>query len=312
MTIFLAGASGLVGSAFARAAARRGHRVVGVVHAFAGEIEGVATKRIVDLSDPQATTAAVLDVFPEAIVNCAAVSVPEQCEKDPARAQALNVALPATLARLAHHVSARLVHISSEQVFDGARATPYTVADAPSPINLYGRQKLESERAVHAAAGGFAATIRAPLLMGNSAGGQRSTHERLFADWQAGRTPALFTDEFRQTCTGENLAEVALELAERNDLCGVFHWAGAELLSRHALAMRIREHFKLTEKQAPLAPITRAAAPEVARRRQACLALDLAPLAGKLKTRPQTMADQLAELNVPPPCREWYFGLGSD
>ncbi len=307
MNVFLTGASGLVGAAVARAAARRGHRVVGVVGSYAGQIEGVATKLALDLTDEAAISAAVLEAFPDAIFNCAAVSVPEACETDPARAQVLNVALPAALARLAHHLSARFVHVSSEQVFNGTRATPYAVGDVPSPINLYGRQKLESERAVQAAAAKFAATIRAPLLMGDSLGGRRSTHERLFADWMAGRPAKLYTDEWRQPCTAENLAEVIVELGERRELCGVFHWAGAELLSRHALGLRIREHFKLTDRQAPILPLTRAETPAVAKQRQPCLALDLAPLAGKLKTRPQTIAEQLDDLKVPPPCRSWYF-----
>ncbi len=309
MTILLTGASGLVGSAFARAAKRRGHRVIGLVGAFPGAIDGLAVKHQVDLSNDAATTAAVLDAFPEAIVNCAAVSVPEQCDANPALAQALNVALPTTLARLAHHVSARFVHLSSEQVFDGTRSTPYAATDALSPINLYGRQKIESERAVHAAAADFAVTIRAPLLMGNSVGGRRSNHERLFADWAAGRTPRLFTDEYRQTCTAENLAEVMVELCERQDLRGVFHWAGTELSSRYALGVAIRDHFKLTAAQAPITAVTRAEVPEAARKRQARLALNISPLAGKLKTRPQAMAEQLAELKVPPPCRAWYLGL---
>jgi dTDP-4-dehydrorhamnose reductase len=307
MTVFLTGASGLVGAAVARAAGRRGHRVVGVVGSYVGELSGVEKKIAVDLADETALTATLLDVFPDAVVNCAAVSVPEACDADPARAQVLNVALPTVLARLANHVSARFVHLSSEQIFDGACATSYRADDSPSPINLYGRQKLESERAVHAAAPEFAVTIRAPLLMGDSPTAKRSTHERLFADWMAGKTAKLYTDEFRQPCTAENLAEVIVELCERADLRGVFQWAGAELLSRHALGVRIREHFKLTEKQAPIAAVTRAETPEAARKRQACLALDIAPLAGKLKTRPQTIAEQLAELKVPPPCREWYF-----
>jgi len=309
MTVFLTGASGLVGSAVARAAARRGHRVVGSVGSFAGELAGVAKKLPLGLADEAAVCAAVLDAFPDAIVNCAAISVPEACDADPARAQALNVTLPAVLARLAHHLSARLVHLSSEQVFDGARTAPYSAGDAPAPINLYGRQKLESERAVHSAAAEFAVTIRPPLLMGDSPTARRSTHERLFADWAAGKTPRLYTDEFRQPCTAENLAEVIVELCERRDLRGVFHWAGTELLSRHALGVRVREHFKLTAQQAPLAAITRADTPEAAKRRQPCLALDITPLAGRLKTRPQTIAEQLAEAKVPPPCREWYLGL---
>lgn len=64
----------------------------------------------------------------------------------------------------------------------------------------------------------------------------------------------------------------------------------------------------MTEQQAPIAAVSRAAFPEAARKRQPCLALDIAPLAGKLKTRPQTVAEQLAELHVPPPVRAWYHG----
>ncbi len=309
MNIFLAGASGLAGSAFARAAFRRGHRVVGTVGSFTGEIEGLVRKRTVDLANPAATTAAVLDEFPQAIVNCAAVSVPEQCDKNPALAQALNVGLPSTLAQLAHHVGAPFIHLSSEQVFDGSQSTPYTRDGPVAPLNLYGRQKLESEKAVHAIAPEFAITLRAPLLMGNSVGGARSNHERLLADWAAGRTAKLFTDELRQPCTAENLAEVMVELCERNDLRGVFHWAGAELISRHALGVRIRDHFKLTPDQAPIASVTRAEVPDAVRKRQACLALELSPLNGKLKTRPQSIAEQLEELHVPEPVRAWYLGL---
>jgi dTDP-4-dehydrorhamnose reductase len=309
MNLFLTGASGLVGSAFARAAARRGHRVIGTVGSFSGPLEGLATKLTLDLADEAATTGALLDVFPDAIVNCAAISVPEQCDANPALAQALNVALPSLLARLAHHVSARCVHLSSEQVFDGTQPRPYGTSDRPAPINLYGRQKLESERAVHAAAPEFAVTLRVPLLMGNSAAGQRSHHERLFADWAAGRTPRLFIDEYRQPCSAENLAEVILELCERNDLRGIFHWAGTDLLSRHEIGLRLRRHFNLTATQAPLQAVARGENPEALRKRQACLAIDCAPLAGKLKTRPPSFTDQLAELNVPPASRGWFHGL---
>jgi dTDP-4-dehydrorhamnose reductase len=307
MKIFLTGASGLVGSVFAQAATRRGHRVVGVVGNYTGELEGVAVKQTVDLTDETATTEAVLDAFPDAIVNCAAVSVPEQCEADPVRAQAMNVVLPATLARLAHHLSARCIHISSEQVFDGTQTKPYAANDGATPINLYARQKLESEQAVRSAAPTFAITLRVPLLMGDSPGGKRSLHERLLADWAAGKTPRLYTDEFRQPCTAENLAEVLVELCERREAVGVEHWAGTELLSRHALGVKIRERFKLSETQAPIAAVTRAETPEAAKKRQPCLALDISPLAGKLKTRPQGVAEQVEGLKVPPPVREWYL-----
>lgn len=307
MKILLTGASGLVGSAFAESASRRGHHVVGVVGRASFTIPGLAEKRSLDLADPAAITGLALELFPDAIVNCAAVSEPAACEADPVRSQQLNVVLPATLARLAHHLSARLVHISSEQVFPGD-APPYTIASAPRPLNLYGRQKLESEKQVHAAAAEFAITLRAPLLTGNSRSGARSLHERLLADWAAGKTPRLYRDEIRQPCTASNLAEAVCELCERHDFRGVFHWAGAEPLSRAELAKRIRAHFKLSPADAPIAEISRADDPSTARR-AANLTLDCKPLAGALKTPLETFDAQLDQLVVPPPVRPWFLAL---
>ena len=307
MRTYLTGASGLVGAAFARAAARRGHAVTGIVGRFAGELSGLVACRPLDLGHEAAVTSSLLEIFPDAIVNCAAVSEPAVVDRDPAGSQALNVALPATLARVAHHLSARLIHVSSEQAFDGTLSSPYKVTDRPSPINLYGRQKVASERIIRALAPNFSAVVRAPLLMGNSPGGRRSTHARLFGDWAAGNPARLFTDEYRQPCTAENLAEVLLELCERPGLCGTLHWAGAEVVSRHALGLALRAHFKLSPERAPIFASRRADQSEASRSRQACLALDLAPLIGELKTRPQTLAEQFAELQVPSACPEWYL-----
>lgn len=307
MKILLTGASGLVGHAFAQSAARRGHHVIGLAGTYTGDIPGLALKRTADLTDETALTSLALEHFPDAIVNCAAVAEPSQCDADPARAQALNVALPAHLARLANHLSARFVHLSSEQVFDGTSTDAYTVKTVVKPLNLYARQKVESERLVHTAAPDFAITLRAPLLSGNSLTGKRSLHERLFADWSAGKTPKVYTDEIRQPCTAANLAELMVELLERGDTRGVFHWAGADALSRHELAVRIRAHFKLSEQSAPLEAITREADPRTASKRPARLALDLKPLAGVVKTPIETFAAQLDQFIIPPAYRAWYF-----
>lgn len=132
-------------------------------------------------------------------------------------------------------------------------------------------------------------------------------HERLFVDWAAGKTPRLYTDEIRQPCSAANLAEVMVELLERNDVRGVFHWGGADALSRHELAVRVRERFKLSEAQAPLVAVSRADDPREAARRPENLALELKPLAGRLKTKVETYDEQLEQLVVPPPFRDWYL-----
>ena len=305
MRILLTGASGLVGAAVARTAARRGHAVIGITHRYEGPLEGLAERLNLDLSDLDTLTLRVLHVFPDAIINAAAVSEPATCLADPAHAQTLNVALPERLAQLAHHLDARLVHVSTEQVFGGDRA-PYAAVDPPAPRHLYGRQKLAGENAVHTTTPMLAVTVRAPLLNGDSPSGRRSLHERLFAAWAAGQTPRLFTDEIRQVAHADNLAEVLVELAERPDITGRQHWAGTEGLSRYELGERIRVHFKLTAAQAPLAPVTRADDPD-ATRRPADLRFDLGPWVTRLKTRPEPFSTQLARLAVPPPCRAWYF-----
>lgn len=307
MRILLTGASGLVGSNVAAAALRRGHAVHGIIGSWDGcAIPGLASVARVDLRDLAAITATALEFFPDAIINAAAISEPARCETDPDGSRALNVLLPQRLAELANHLSSRLVHISSEQVFDGTRA-PYACDDTVSPVNVYGRQKVESERLVHAAAPHFAATVRAPLLMGNSPGRARSVHERLFADWTAGRTARLFTDEIRQPCTAENLADVLVELCERTDMCGVFHWAGAEAVSRHDLGVRIARHFGVPA-EGRIEPALLAGSVAAASR-PADLSLDLKPLAGTLTTRVQTLDEQFETLRVPHAAREWWSSL---
>lgn len=302
MRIFLTGASGLVGAAFARVAGAAGNEVTGTVFRQEGRIPGLARSIRLDLTDAADTTAALREADPEVIVNCAAVAEPPACLADPEGSAALNVRLPEFLAR--HGV--RLIHLSSEQVFDGARPAPFTVGDAPRPLNLYGAQKLAGEQAVLATAPEHAAVVRLPLLTGDSANRRRSLHERLFLDWMEGRTPRLFTDEFRQTCSARNVAGMMLALCRRSDIRGLRHWAGAELLSRHEIGWRMREHFRLGEAVAPLVEVTRAGQAAVAATRPACLALAVEPLATELGLTPQNFAAQLAELTVPPAAAVWY------
>jgi dTDP-4-dehydrorhamnose reductase len=306
--VFLTGASGLCGSNVAAVAARRGHEVLAVVGASTAPIAGAARVLALDLAREPAVQAAVLDWFPDAIVNCAAVSSPAQCETQPDLSRQLNVALPTTLAQLAHHLGARLIHLSSEQVFDGTRDTPYRRDDPVNPPNLYGRQKVESEHRVAEFAPDNAVTVRLPLLGGNSLTGRRSLHERCFADWAAGRRTRLYRDEVRQPCSAENAAEAILELAERTDLRGVMHWAGEEALTRVEMGRRVAAHFGVSVADW-IEEAARADDPGGAAR-QAALRLDCAPLAGRLKTRLESFAELLDKLVVPPPCRAWYAGLG--
>lgn len=295
MNLFVTGASGLVGSTFSLLAARLGHQVVGTSHHFTGGVPGLHQELTLDLGVPEAVQSALRAHPVDVIVNCAAIAEPALCDADPVRSQQINVELPALLAVEAARSGSRLIHLSSEQVFAGDRP-PYRTTDPVGPLNRYGQQKVESEARVHRLAPVHAATVRAPLLIGNSLRRDRSLHERLLRDWASGKVPRLFTDEFRQVCSAENLAAALLELCDRPADCGLFHWAGAEVVSRYDLGCRIRQRFGLSEAQAPLLPVSRADDPAAVRLRPAHLGLDLSPLSDRLRTRPASLADQLSGL----------------
>lgn len=229
------------------------------------------------------------------------MSDPAQCDREPKVSAALNVALPRRLAELAAGLGARLVHISSEQVFDGTRA-PYGRGDPVAPLTLYGRQKVESESAVLAAAPGRSAAVRVPLLMGNSPSGRRSVHERLLRDWCEGRVARLFSDEIRQVCMADNLAAVLLELCAPAAPGGVFHWAGAEPVSRYELGRVIAARFGLPAEKWIVA--TQLAGTSLAATRQHNLSMELCPLGETLATKPELLAAQLERLSVPAELRE--------
>lgn len=295
MRILLTGASGLVGAALARHAASAGHHVTGLVGRFPGDVPGVAQKQALDLGDFPTVAALIRTLRPEVIINAAAVAEPAQCDADPVRSQQLNVGLPATLASAAAATGARLIHLSSEQVFDGEHA-PYRCTATPAPLNLYGRQKVESEERVLAAAAN-AAVVRLPLLLGNSLGGRRSVHEKMLEAFVAGQPVKLYTDEVRQVCDAESVAAALLALARHGELTGILHWAGREPVTRWDLGVRIARHLGWAESR--LTPITRADTPAVSAKRPRNLALDLAPLAPELGLRPQTVDEAVRGLRLP-------------
>lgn len=305
MRILIAGASGLLGSAFAIAAQRRKHETIGLVGNYSHRIEGLDQQKQIDLHDIASLEKLVLETFPDAIVNCAAYAIPSECETDPDKTAEINVAVPEKLALLARHLFARYLHISSDQVFDGTEA-PYTVSATPNPTSQYARQKLESEKRVLEMAPEFASVIRIPLLNGNSPRGTRSIHENLFEAWSQGERPSLFVDEYRQPCLTDNLAETMIELCERSDSRGLLHWAGQDRLSRYEIGRRILEHFGLPPDF--IREARRGDDPKFAHR-QGDLSLDLQPLAGILKTRPQAFAEQLDALIVPQSYRAWYNAI---
>lgn len=180
---------------------------------------------------------------PDIIIHCAALTDVDRCEMYPHEAQRTNTWLPGALARAAAQNGARLMHISTDAVFDGQRGD-YTEDDAPNPINVYGRTKLEGERAV--ANANPDALIARVNFYGWSWQGQRSLAEYFYNNLSAGKQVFGFTDIVFCPLLVNDMVEILLRMLARG-LKGVFHVVSSETLSKFAFGRMLARHFGFDE-----------------------------------------------------------------
>lgn len=101
-----------------------------------------------DLLKPGDIRRVIQEVRPHLIVNAAAYTAVDQAETDAVTAHVINAEAPALMADEARSIGAVLLHYSTDYVFDGSKASPYDESDAPNPVNVYGRTKLEGEEGI--------------------------------------------------------------------------------------------------------------------------------------------------------------------
>jgi len=300
MTILCTGATGLVGYNFVKAASAAGHNVVAVC----GKKRLPPLKNVqsvsLDLTETGGLQRLVLDVFPDAVVNCAAIASPADVDKNPDLANKLNTEMPEALAMYAHHVGARFIHISTDMVFDGS-AAPYVNTDVPMPCTLYGTTKLLAEKKILKIAPAETVILRISHVSGNSLTGRRSLHEKLLRSWAAGEKTKCRTDEIKCPLSASVLADLILEILQRPKLSGIYHYAGAEPLNRCEMASRIAEHFGL-DPEKYVEPITG----ETPRN----LILDCHALLSRVKTPAPTYAQLLEEMVLPQDLEDWLRSVG--
>jgi dTDP-4-dehydrorhamnose reductase len=185
-----------------------------------------ASAERVEIRDAGAVSALFERVRPDVVVHTA-------YRQDGADAWAINVEGSRNVARAAAAVGARLVHMSTDVVFDGRKGSPYVEGDAPSPVTDYGAAKAAAERLV-AEAHPEALLVRTSLLYG---GPEPSKHE--VAALRAAH--AFYTNEIRCPVQVGELAAALLELAE-SDASGPLHVAGPDAVSRAEFAELVAGH----------------------------------------------------------------------
>lgn len=241
MRILVTGASGLLGLNAALEASQK-YEVFGSVHR--NVIRTTAFTVIQsDLTEPGALEKLIDESQPDWVINCAALANLEDCEANPALAEKLNSEIPE---KLAYHVAkggARLVHLSTDAVFDGKRGN-YTEEDEPNPLSVYASTKLFGERAVLDA--NPEAVVARVNFYGWSLSGKRSLAEWFFNNLSAGNKIKGFTDIYFCPLQVNHLANLLLRMLELR-LHGLYHVVSSECTSKYDFGIRLASLFGFEE-----------------------------------------------------------------
>lgn len=204
-----------------------------------GELVSVA-RGACDLANADAVRDIVRSVRPDVIVNAAAYTAVDKAESEPELAHAVNVDAPRAMAEAATELGARLIHYSTDYVFDGEKATPYVESDAVAPTGTYGRSKEAGEAAVRAACA-QATILRTAWVFGPIGNNFVKTILRLASTRDSLR---VVHDQVGNPTSAELIAATtALALARfgRELPGGTYHLAGSESASWNDFARVIVE-----------------------------------------------------------------------
>ena len=193
------------------------------------------TSRDCDIGDAAAVAAMVVRERPQVIINAAAYTAVDKAESEIALATRVNARGPSFLAGAGTEF--RLIQVSTDFVFDGTRARAYRPEDAPNPLSVYGRTKLEGEAPVRSR-GARGLVLRTSWVY--SAGGSNfvKTMLRLMATRPELR---VVSDQIAAPTWARGLADALWRVVERPQLSGVHHWRDAGVASWYDFAVAIAE-----------------------------------------------------------------------
>jgi dTDP-4-dehydrorhamnose reductase len=218
MKVLVTGAHGQLGRALQPAL--RKHNVIAFSHA------------TLDITDGPAVDGAITGHGPDVVIHCAAMTDTTRCERDPDRAMAVNAQGTDKVARACARAGARLVAVSTNEVFDGDTNTAYAEDAATHAINAYGASKLEGER-LAAAACEDTLIVRPSWVYGE--GG--NFVEKVLAAAHEGKALSFVTDEISTPTSAHDLANAIVTLVEKKAPAGVYHLVNDGEASRYDWAV---------------------------------------------------------------------------
>jgi dTDP-4-dehydrorhamnose reductase len=223
----------MLGSAVVRTAAAKGLGVVGTHHQDPLSILETETIRL-PLEDPVELEAVVQRVAPTAVIHCAALTNVDYCEANADEAFAVNSQASAVLARAAARCGARMLYVSTDAVFDGARGW-YEEGDDCRPVNVYAMSKLRGEEgtlAEHPAS----VVVRLAPFGWSVRPDKRSLAEWILHELREGRAVSGFVDAVFTPMYSGDVAEALLALVLAPERSGVYHLGSRDAVSKYEFA----------------------------------------------------------------------------
>jgi dTDP-4-dehydrorhamnose reductase len=291
--ILVTGASGFLGR-YVALTLKDHYAVLGTYHSQAMRLDKCELTRL-DLTEAEAVHTTFREFRPDVVVHTAAMADVDACERHPDAAHRVNVQGTEAIAQAAVTVGARLIYISTDQVYDGVKRY-YDEADMPQPLMVYGWTKLEGEHRA-AAICGATVIIRLALMYG------WSTSTRLnFVDWlvqrlRAGQEVPLFVDQYRTPLYVVQASEVIARLIDSPEVRGTFNLGGGERLNRYAFGLTFCEVFDLPK--ALLKPIEMSSTTGLAARPRDC-SMNSARISALLQIMPVTVEEGLRAMRRQP------------
>ena len=229
-------------------------------------IELIAAPRgILDITDANACEKLLQQHQPKWVINTAAYTAVDRAEQEKEEAFAVNEQGAANVAWACNKIDARLIHVSTDFVFDGRSNTPYTTEAAVNPLSVYGSSKLAGEQAV-AAALPDAVIVRTSWLYSTAGANFVKTMLRLMVE-----RPELgvVTDQVGSPTWAHGLAYVLWRGVEQDVAGGIYHWSDAGVASWYDFAVAIQDvalELGLLKAAVPIKPVATAAYPTPAER----------------------------------------------
>jgi len=192
---------------------------------------------------------------PDIIINTAALHNVDFCEKNQELAKLVNIDAVNNLNNVANSIDAKLIHVSTDSIFDGTKKNPYIENDTPKPVNYYGYSKLEGEKIILQNSNNI--VVRASILYGwlpfplasMDSSSMKSTN---FAQWlinmiDSEKQVKIITDEFSSPIIAEEFARGIIHLILKK-LSGVFHIAPPININRYEFSVKLINYLEMNSK----------------------------------------------------------------